>query len=406
MTTQILTEFVRGSSLGWIDADLLRGVTGAVAIESISESGGTLTVVYRDTANAQQTIAFAGGSSSNYYPIPDADVGGTGDAITLTTGQSLSAYTNGLMLYFNSFAANTGAVTIDLDGIGPRRFLGSSGRGTGADLLANAITDADPLLAVYDADFDQFYMIPGHQGTAAQRNVGDAEHDVAVLQSDDSFLASHLAPGGIAGDLMVRTNTGKEWQTSDLDDLRVIATYADLPAPSSSTEGIFYYIESTKDIFITEPVTEYGVPQLGSFDVITIDPTFLIYDIRPPADFTTSGQTAYAENRRHFYLCNTSAPYRWSQRTPTQTLNAYRSDNSFTVNFIGQYGSDAEALDHIPTINPNTDYFYIDVNGTQNYSGSLKRLDLSSFAAAVTPTIFTNGRLLLTTCAPTQTARR
>ena len=358
-------------------------------VKSHSESSGTVTVVYQDSAGAEQTVAYTsgGGGSRNYYPIPDSDVGGTGDAIILTSGSNITAYTNGLMVYFNSFAANTGAVTIDLDGIGPRRFLGSSGRGTGADLLANAITDADPLLAVYDADFDQFYMIPVHQGTAAQRNVGDAEHDVAVLQSDDSFLASHLAPGGVSGDLLVRTNTGKEWQTSDLDDLRVIATYADLPAPSSSTEGIFYYIESTKDIFITEPVTEYGVPQLGSFDVIIIDPTFLIYDIRPPADFTTSGQTAYAENRRHFYLCNTSAPYRWSQRTPTQTLNAYRSDNSFTVNFIGQYGSDAEALDHIPTINPNTDYFYIDVNGTQNYSGSLKRLDLSSFAAAVTPTV-------------------
>ena len=47
-----------------------------------------------------------------------------------------------------------------------------------------------------------------------------------------------LRPGGNTGDLLVRTNTGKEWQTSDLDDLRVIATYADLPAPSSSTEGI------------------------------------------------------------------------------------------------------------------------------------------------------------------------
>ena len=305
----------------------------------------------------------------------------------MTSGQSLTSYTNGLMVYFNSFAANTGAVTIDLDGIGTRRLLGSSGRGTGGDLSANAITSADPLLAVFDADFDQFYMIPAHQGTAAQRNVGDSEHEVAVLQSDDSFLASHLAPGGASGDLMIRTSTGKEWRTSDLDDLRVIATYADLPAPSAATEGIFYYIESTKDIFITEPITEYGVPQLGSFDVITIAPTFLIYDIRPTADFTTSGQTAYAENRRHFYLCNTSAPYRWTQRTPTQTLNAYRSDNSFTVNFVGQFGNDADALNRIPSINPNTDYFYIDVNGTQNLDGSLKRLDLSSFAAAVSPTV-------------------
>ena len=116
-------------------------------------------------------------------------------------------------------------------------------------------------------------------------------------------------------------------------------------------------------------------------------PDFLIYDVRPTADFLTSGQTAYAENRRHFYLCNTSAPYRWSQRTPTQTLNAYRSVNTYAVNFIGQFGNDAEALNHISSVNPNTDYFYIDVNGTQNLDGSLKRLDLSSYAPAQTPTI-------------------
>ena len=358
-------------------------------IDRVQVVGSILQIEYRDENNARQTLDYlpSTGGSSNYYPIPDGDVGGTANAITLTTGQSLSAYVNGQMFFFSSNFANTGAVTVNVDGIGTRPVNRSSGQGSGEELVGVEITDRDPILLIYGTEFNSFYFIPGHIGTAAQRNVGDSEHQLPVLQSDDSLTAAHLAPGGNTGDLMIRTNTGKEWQTSDLDDLRVIATYADLPAPSSSTEGIFYYIESTKDIFITEPVTEYGVPQLGSFDVIIIDPTFLIYDIRPPADFTTSGQTAYAENRRHFYLCNTSAPYRWSQRTPTQTLNAYRSDNSFTVNFIGQYGSDAEALDHIPTINPNTDYFYIDVNGTQNYSGSLKRLDLSSFAAAVTPTV-------------------
>ena len=165
----------------------------------------------------------------------------------------------------------------------------------------------------------------------------------------------------------------------------MIATYADLPAPSSATEGIFYYIESTKDIFITEPVTEFGVPQLGSFDTVSTATSFFIYNIRPQASFLTSGQTAYAENRRHFYLCNTSAPYRWSQRTPTQVLDTYRSNNSYTVNFIGQYGNDAEALNHIPTVNSNTDYFYVDVNGSDSFEGSLKRLDLSSYAPAQTP---------------------
>ena len=328
--------------------------------------------------------------------LPDPgrqDVTGTGDAIVAyERPEHHGLHQRSQMVYFNSSSdEHWRRHRSTLTGIGTQTdATDRAAKAPGADLVRRTRSRLATTRSsiVYDADFDSVLHDPRDTiGTAAQRNIGDTEHDVAVLQSDDSFAAGHLAPGGATGDLLIRTNTGKEWQTSDLDDLRVIATYADLPAPSSSTEGIFYYIESTKDIFITEPVTEFGVPQLGSFDTITPAASFLIYNVRPQASFLESGRTIYAENRRHFYLCNTSAPYRWSQQTPTQVLNAYRSDNSFTVNFVGQFSNDAEALNHIPSINPNTDYFFINVNGTESLDGSLERLDLSSYAAAVSPTI-------------------
>ena len=61
MTTPVFTEFVKGLPSGWIDANLLRGVTGAVAIESVTSTGDVLTITYRDTNNAVQTINFSSG---------------------------------------------------------------------------------------------------------------------------------------------------------------------------------------------------------------------------------------------------------------------------------------------------------------------------------------------------------
>ena len=46
-------EIVKGNPSAAIDASLLKGVTGAVAVESVSESGGTLTIVYRDESNVR-----------------------------------------------------------------------------------------------------------------------------------------------------------------------------------------------------------------------------------------------------------------------------------------------------------------------------------------------------------------
>ena len=174
-----------------------------------------------------------------------------------------------MMLYFNSFAANTGAVTIDLDGIGTRRMLGSSGQGSGADLAANN-HGRRPAPCRIRRGFR--YSSTLSLDTKARRRSATLATPNTMLRYCNPMIHSRrltLRPAAAHGDLLVRTNTGKEWQTSDLDDLRVIATYADLPAPSAATEGIFYYIESTKDIFITEPVTEFGVPQLGSFDTVT-----------------------------------------------------------------------------------------------------------------------------------------
>ncbi len=73
-------------------------------------SGGTFMVL---GALAGVSIAAAAAVTLNQA----YSAGGTGDAITITTG-ILTAYANGQMIAFRATANNTGAVTINIDGLG------------------------------------------------------------------------------------------------------------------------------------------------------------------------------------------------------------------------------------------------------------------------------------------------
>ena len=146
-----------------------------------------------------------------YFPVPDSGVGGTANAITLTSGDSLSAYANGQRFFFSANSNNTGAVTVNVDGIAAVSVQRSSGTGSSQTLTGGEIAADDPYTVIYGSDDNAFYLLPDLQGTAARRNVGDSEHDVAVLQSDASFTAGHLAPGGTDTQVLTRTATGKAW---------------------------------------------------------------------------------------------------------------------------------------------------------------------------------------------------
>lgn len=79
-------------------------------------------------------------------PALRATVGGTGNAITLTTGASLPSLPTGLMLRWRAGSANTGATTINVDGLGAQPCVTV----TGAVLPAGYIrTDVDTV-AIWD----------------------------------------------------------------------------------------------------------------------------------------------------------------------------------------------------------------------------------------------------------------
>mgnify|MGYP003641775410 CR=1 FL=1 len=89
------------------------------------------------------------------YPVPKvsdlglsvttsrAVYGGTADAITLTTGLGLNVLTVGLEIRFRASAANTGATTINVDGIGVVSAVTSTGSALPAGLIRD---DVDTVL--------------------------------------------------------------------------------------------------------------------------------------------------------------------------------------------------------------------------------------------------------------------
>ena len=125
-----------------------------------------------------------------FFPITLANVGGTADAITVTTGRSLSALINGMLVAFVTGFANTGAVTVNVDGQGAIdvRTINNRALVTG-DVLLN-----EPLMLWYSADAAVFFIVPIWLGNAARRDVGDDDGNVVVLGPNGLIPVPYLPP--------------------------------------------------------------------------------------------------------------------------------------------------------------------------------------------------------------------
>jgi hypothetical protein len=107
--------------------------------------------VVHDTTNNRLNVG--NGSTAGGFPIPNfrdlqqsafitGTVGGTANAITLTLVPALAAYANGVRLIFKATANNTGATTINVNGLGARNIFKLSGTSlvacTGGEIISGA----------------------------------------------------------------------------------------------------------------------------------------------------------------------------------------------------------------------------------------------------------------------------
>ena len=87
--------------------------------------------------------------------IPPARVAGTANAITLSPSTAITAYTSGMQFRFIVETTNTGAVTVDVSAVSPKKILKAGGQ----ELAGGDIKDGDVVSILYDGT--QFYLIGG-----------------------------------------------------------------------------------------------------------------------------------------------------------------------------------------------------------------------------------------------------
>ena len=93
--------------------------------------------------NAFGTYLNSGGFDGSSKLGYRSTYGGTADVITITTGLSLASLTTGLELRFRATAANTGATTINVDGLGAVTSLTITSAALPADYIR---TDVDTVI--------------------------------------------------------------------------------------------------------------------------------------------------------------------------------------------------------------------------------------------------------------------
>ena len=215
--------------------------TGGVFDTARLAPGGTDDQVLTRTATGMAWENATGGGA-RFYAIPDANVGGTADAITLTTGESITALQNGMRFFFRSDAnPNTGAVTIAVDGLTALGLAKFSDTGTLTELDAGDLTAFDYSTVTYveAVGFTPFFAwSTTAQGSAATRNIGNTENRIPVLASNGSFHASRLAPGGLPNQVLQRTSTGAQWASlTGGGGLTAVATATDSVLTGDGTAG-------------------------------------------------------------------------------------------------------------------------------------------------------------------------
>ena len=200
--------------IGTIEDHLAVLGSGGVFDAERLATGGAVGQVLARTGTGS---AWANSPDQSRWVIEDANVGGTNDALTLTTGDNLTAIPEGADFVFRSLSTpNTGPVTVDIDGTGAaeiRSGAGGSAPGSHRPIRTGEIATRED----YIINFDGFYygIRASLLGIAGNYDVGLTDGSLVALITEDGIgdqlPVVLLSPGGGVGDVLTRTQDGKRW---------------------------------------------------------------------------------------------------------------------------------------------------------------------------------------------------
>lgn len=129
-----------------------------------------------------------------------ATTGGSADAQTLTTGMTLAALQQGLLIGFEAGYTNTGAATLNVDSIGPKSIKTPAG----AALSAGMLTAGGIYLVAYESDADVFILI-GAQAVALSATLSAIG---ALTPTDSGFIVGDGSTWVLETGATLRTSLG------------------------------------------------------------------------------------------------------------------------------------------------------------------------------------------------------
>lgn len=294
------------SAKEWAIGVLTRGTSGGGSAKDwATYTGGTVDDTERSAKYYAQQAASAAASASTYRWGGTA--AGTADALTITPSPALASYDIGTNIKFLASATNTGAATINVNGLGAKSLKTQSG----AALAAGDITSGRVYTITYDGtNFTVVELATPEAGSVTATKLAAEAVETAKIK-DANVTRVKLATGAVAKVTMTGSKTGAYTATSSDDVIPCNASggafTVTLPA-ASGLSGMILTIVKTD----------------SSFNAVTIDGN---------ASETINGATTTTLNTQYesvqivcdgsnWFIVTRQIPSNWTSFTPTGSWSA------------------------------------------------------------------------------------
>ena len=335
--------------------------------------------------NYPQEFEFPDNGNARQFIIAQSDVGGTVDAITISTGEDITLQ-NGDEFYFISPGVNAGDVTITVDSNATFELVKSDGLGTRIQMGVGDMRQHGHDLIRYTEGFaDEFVWLSAIQGTAAASNVGILAGNLVALNSSAVIDADRLGTGGAAGEVLTWASGTATWETAGASvsvaagaglDVGVSGTTYTLSLERVRVPIHFTDVAVTASASGTEYRWNFTVPYVPSGGFITGDTfTFITPDPIPNilTDTTITRVWFNSLNTENYYIVDPAGTAVRRNQYRGGRLYTIRIWNNFRVILVEPPVGDIQGITTSATSG---------LSGGQGFGTPVLAMDLTRITAA------------------------